>query len=88
MNSSVDNYTYDINPSKGMALVAEQDGTNPRYITLEDAPEAITPATYFQLRQMHSAAVGIIDGVVGTREPGFAADEWQQYGQPHGKAIS
>ncbi len=87
MNSSTDHLTYDINTSKGLALVAEQGCINPRYVSVEEAISTVTAASYFQLRQMHSLASGIIDGTVATREPGFAADEWQQYGQPHAQSV-
>ena len=73
--------TYDINTTKGIALVAEQGGLNPHYINLDQASKQIAPSTHFQLRQMHSQSSGIIDGSVMNQDPGFAADEWEVYGQ-------
>ncbi|MES2553303.1 MAG: hypothetical protein V4588_06515 [Pseudomonadota bacterium] len=73
--------TYDINTTKGIALVAEQDGTNPHYVNLDQASKQVAPSSHFQLRQMHSSSSGIIDGSVANQEPGFVADEWEVYGQ-------
>lgn len=81
----MDLLTYDRNIVKSIALVAEPGYINPRYINLAEADQDMEDANYFQLRQMHTLASGIIDGQVTNPTPGFAAEEWLNYGLKHSK---
>jgi len=73
-------FTYDMNKTQGLALVATKEFTQARYIPIDDAEGIMYPIPENHLKQLHSLANAAWNGILATQEPLFPKSEWEVQG--------